>query len=521
MRNPLLLLLTAAVVARAGRQFDVVVYGGTAGGTMAAIAAAKEGVRVALLEPGRHVGGMLSGGLGRTDMDRQQNVIGGLSREFFERAGKHYGQPAAWLFEPGVAERILNDWLAEAGVQVILDQRLAGISKRSGRIVQLRTSSGQEYQAAIYIDSSYEGDLMKAAGVSYAVGRESRSLYNESLAGRQDFLPCPHQLRVAVPAFGADGKLLPYVQPQDTLEATGEGSRKFQSYCFRICLTRNPANRLPLPRPDGYDAARFGLARAYLEALGESAQLRDFLGISLLPNDKTDINSGGAVSTNLPGASWDYPEASYERRREIWNEHLTWAQGLLYFLANDPAVPERLRGEMNQWGLAKDEFPDTGHWPHQLYVREGRRMLGEYVLTQHDLQENRHKPDSIGMGGYNIDIREVQWVAHDVYHFPTVRKEVFMEGYLSMPVEAYEIPYRSLLPKRGQCENLLVTACISASSIAYASFRMEPQYMIAGHAAGVAAALAIHTKAPLARIDVPKLQERLREQKQVLSLPQP
>jgi hypothetical protein len=241
------------------------------------------------------------------------------------------------------------------------------------------------------------------------------------------------------------------------------------------------------------------------------------MGISVLPNNKTDINSGGGVSTNLPGASWEYPEASYQRRRQIWDEHLTWAQGLLYFVANDPDVPERIRADMNQWGLAKDEFPDTGHWPHQMYIREGRRMLGEYILTQHDLQENRHKPDSIGMGGYNIDIREVQWVAHNVFHFPTVRKEVFMEGYLSMPVEPYDIPYRSLLPKRGQCENLLVTACISASSVAYASFRMEPQYMIVGHSAGVAAAQAVRSKVPVTKIDMSKLQERLKAQKQVLT----
>jgi FAD-dependent oxidoreductase family protein len=318
--------------------------------------------------------------------------------------------------------------------------------------------------------------------------------------------------------LGPEGKLLPYIQPQESLEPTGEGSRKFQSYCFRICLTRNPANRLPIPRPDNYDPARFALARSYVGALGESARLNDFLGISVLPNDKTDINSGGAVSTNLPGASWEYPDASYERRQEIWREHLSWAQGLLYFLADDAAVPERLRTEMRQWGLAKDEFPDTGHWPHQLYVREGRRMLGAYVMTQHDLQEHRHKDDAIGMGGYNIDIREVQWVAHDVYHFPAVRKEVLMEGYLSMPVEPYDIPYRALLPRRSQCENLLVTACISASSVAYASFRMEPQYMIAGHAAGIAAAAAIRRKTPLDRVDVAWLQQRLRQQKQVVCL---
>jgi hypothetical protein len=518
MRNLVVLLLGAAFCAMPAERFDVVVYGATSGGAVAAIAAANEGVRVALLEPGRHAGGMLTGGLGRTDMDRQESVIGGYSREFFERAGKHYGEPVSWRFEPSVAERTLNDWLKEAGVLVLFDRRLASIRKQAGRIVSLRTTSGDVFEAPVFIDGSYEGDLMKAAGVSYAVGRDSRSLYNESLAGRQDFLPGSHQFRAAVPALGADGRLLPYVLAQENLEPTGTGGRKFQSYCFRICLTRNPANRLALPRPEGYDPARYELARAYLKALGDSAKLADFMGISLLPNDKTDINSGGAVSTNLPGASWEYPEASYQRRREIWQEHLSWAQGLLYFLGNDPDVPAALRAEMNQWGLAKDEFPDTGHWPHQLYIREGRRMLGDFVLTQRDLQENRHKDDSIGMGGYNIDIREVQWVAHDVYHFPAVRKEVFMEGYLSVPVEPYDIPYRALLPKRAECSNLLVTACISASSIAYASFRMEPQYMIAGHAAGVAAAMAARSDANLHRIDVRELQKKLLSQRQIVHL---
>jgi hypothetical protein len=518
MQYLLPLLMITACCLQGAQPFDVVVYGATAGGAIAAIAAAQEGMRVALVEPGRHVGGMLTGGLGKTDMDRQENVIGGLAREFFERAGKHYGEPVSWRFEPSVAERILNDWLREAGVQVFFDQRLAGVRKQSRRIAQLRTVAGKDFAAAVFIDSSYEGDLMKAAGVSYAVGRDSRALYGESLAGRQDFLPGSHQFRAPVSAYGPDGKLLPYVQAPESLENIGEGGRKFQSYCFRICLTRNPANRVPLPRPERYDPSRYSLARAYLAALGDTARLNDFLGVSVLPNDKTDINSGGAVSTNLPGASWEYPEASYERRQEIWRDHLSWAQGLLYFLASDTAVPERLRKQMREWGLARDEFPDTGHWPHQLYVREGRRMLGRYVLTQKDLQSARHKGDSIGMGGYNIDIREVQWVAHDVYHFPKVAREVFMEGYVSMPVEPYDLPYRALLPKRSQCVNLLVTSCISASSVAYASFRMEPQYMIAGHAAGVAAALAVRGKAPLDRVDVAALRQRLEARKQIVCL---
>jgi hypothetical protein len=232
-----------------------------------------------------------------------------------------------------------------------------------------------------------------------------------------------------------------------------------------------------------------------------------------------DANSSGAVSTNLPGASVEYPEASHERRRQIRDEHLTWAQGLLYYVQNDPEVPPPIQAEARRWGLARDEFTDTAHWPHQLYVREARRMLGEHVLTQRDLQEFRRKYDSIGMGGYNIDVREVQWVAYRVFRFPEVRDEVLMEGYLSQPVEPYEIPYRSLLPRQEQADNLLVSSAISASSVAYASFRMEPQYMIAGHSAGVAAALAARTGAALHRLDLAALQRRLTEQRQILSLP--
>lgn len=519
--NPIRILVTLAIAANvfgADQSFDVVVYGGTAGGSIAAIAAAKEGARTALVEPGRHVGGMITGGLGRTDMDRQENVIGGLSREFFERVGRHYGQPVSWVFEPSVAEEVMNDWLREAGVHVYFSQRISGVLKTANRITGVSTAQGGRFTAPVYIDASYEGDLMKAAGVSYVVGREGREQYGESLAGRQDILPGRHQFRVGVEATDPQGKLLPLLQPQDTIERTGEGSRKFQSYCFRICLTRNPANRMPIPPPQKYDPGRYQLARSYIAALGDSVTLGDFLGISALPNDKSDINSTGAVSTNLPGASWDYPDGDLRRRQDIWDQHLTWAQGLLYFLGHDEAVPESIRKQMNDWGLARDEFLDTGHWPRQLYVREGRRMLGEYVLTQYDLQDNREKYDSIGMAGYNIDIREVQWIGRDVYHFPTVRKEVLMEGYVSMPVQPWQIPYRALLPKQGECGNLLVISTISASTVAYASFRMEPQYMIAGHAAGVAAAQTARTGIALHRINLDQLQRRLRDQKQIISM---
>jgi FAD dependent oxidoreductase len=508
----------AASPASVSASYDVVVYGATAGGVLAAVAAAKEGATVALLEPGRHVGGMVSGGLGLTDMVRQQHVIGGYAREFFERVGRHYGEPVTWLFEPKVAEKVFRDWLTEAKVKVLFEHRLHSVRKEESRIVSLKTENGGEFSARVFIDSSYEGDVMKAAGVVYAIGRESRSRYGESLAGRRETLPGRHQFKAAVSPYDDAGRLAPYVVRQDDLAALGEGDGKIQAYCFRLCLTDAKDNQVQIQRPREYDPARFVLARNYLKSAGELLSFGDFVHTTgKIPNGKVDANSSGAVSTNLLGASAEYPDATYGRRQEIWNEHLTWTQGLIYYLQNDPEVPARIQTEARRWGLAKDEFVDTGHWPHQLYIREARRMVGEYVLTQHDLQKSRRKYDSIGMGGYNIDIREVQWVAYKVFRFPEVRDEVLMEGYVSQPVEPYEIPYRSLLPRQQEAENLLVTSCISASSVAYASFRMEPQYMIAGHSAGVAAARAARSGTALHKLDIVALQRRLSEQRQILS----
>jgi hypothetical protein len=340
------------------------------------------------------------------------------------------------------------------------------------------------------------------------------------LAGRQEILPGAHQFRAVVSPYGPDGKVLPFITRQDDVVPTGQGDGHVQSYCFRICLSDDPGNRLPLAAPEGYDRRRYGLVANFVAALGDKVRLRDFMGISR-PNHKTDINSGGAISTDAPSLSWSYPEARYAERQRIWSQHLTWAQGLLYFLSHDSAVLQSIRDEMQQWGLPLDEFPDTGHWPHQLYVRDARRMLGEHVMTQHDLQEHRSKYDSIGMGGYNIDIREIQWIAQRVFRFPKAEEEVLMEGYLSMPVEPYEIPYRALLPPQDECSNLLVAECISASHVAYASFRMEPQYMIAGHAAGGAAGLAVERGVPVHEIDIPALQQKLSSQGQVLHLKTP
>jgi len=518
IRTPVLTLLLTCTLAAAQARFDVVVYGATSGGVIASIAAAQQGKSVALLEPGRHVGGMISGGLGRTDMDRQQNVIGGMAREFFERVGRAYGQPVVWLFEPHVAEQTLNAWLNEAGVHVIFGKRLTSVVKKGARITMLETADGDRFEAPVYIDGTYEGDLMKQTGVAYSVGRESPAKYGESLAGRQDILPGAHQFRAPVSPYGPDGKLLPFITPQADVLPTGQGDGHVQSYCYRLCLTDNPANRIPIEKPENYDPSEFTIARNYIKALGDSVRVKDFLGISRLPNGKSDVNSTGAVSTDVPSLSWRYVEANENERQRIRKAHLDWAHGLLYFLAHDDSVPEGLRRQIGEWGLAKDEFLDTGHWPHQLYVRDARRMLGAYVLTQRDLTDQRSKADSIGMAGYNIDIREVQWIAHRVYRFPRADEEVLMEGYLSFPVNPWEIPYRALTPRESECANLLVPVSISASHVAFASFRMEPQFMIAGQAAGVAAALASANGSPVQRIDVARLQNILKDSRQILHL---
>jgi len=490
------------------RDYDVVVYGGTAGGTIAAVAAAREGVRVALLEPGRHIGGMVSGGLGATDKGNS-DVIGGLSREFFVRVGKHYGQDIAWHFEPHVAEKVFRDWLKDAGVAVFFDRRLDRVVKRGRRIAKIALTNGDVFGATVFIDASYEGDLMARAGVSYTVGREGRDVYGESLAGVREYSKY-HQFDVPISAYDEDGKLLPYVYPGPRGEV-GQGDKKVQAYNFRICLCDRPENQIPFPKPPGYDPRKYEILRRYLAKRGKDLKLNDIMIVSPMPNGKTDVNNRGPFSTDFIGGSWDYPEASYERRREIWNAHLRYVQGFFYFLAHDPSVPKHLQDAINVYGLAADEFVDTDHWPHQMYVREARRMIGAYVMIQKDLQTDRRKPDSIGMGSYNSDSHHVQRV---------VRPDGTLEneGDMQVPVQPYEIAYRAITPKPSECTNLLVPVCLSASHVAYSSLRMEPQYMIMGHAAGVASAYAVRHGTPIQEVDVDWLQDRLRAQRQILSL---
>lgn len=495
-----------------GEAYDVIVYGGTAGGAITAIAAANEGLSVLLIEPGAHIGGMVSGGLGRTDYGNQ-SVIGGMSRHFFERLGEHYGEAISWFFEPHIAEAEFRKWLDEAGVNVVFGQRIDSVDKDGTTVTAMVMDDGTVYRAKVFADCSYEGDLMHRAGVLFTWGRESQDIYGESLAGRIERSP-KHQFPVPVDPYDANGDLLPLIY-RGASGAPGQGDRKVQAYNFRLCLTNRAENRLPFPKPEGYDPARYEILKRYLLA-NPNLKLDEVMIPSPMPEAKTDVNNRGAVSTDYIGGSWEYPEATYARRAEIWDETLRYIQGFLYFLANDPSVPEVLQQEVNEWGPSADEFQDTEHWPHQMYVREARRMVGEYVMHQKDLQTDREKDDSIGMGSYNSDSHHVQRILAGPDDFPGDAPSAINEGDMQVPVQPYEISYRALVPKRDQATNLLVPVCCSASHVAYSSIRMEPQYMIMGHAAGVAAALAIRDGVPVQDVPIGELQSKLKERDQII-----
>lgn len=512
---------------------DVVVYGATSAGVAAAVAAAGQGARTVLVEPGRHLGGMTSGGLGYTDVGDVRALGGPAARlrqdiaDHYRVAPGHYAGP-----EPHVAEGIFTRWLEEAGVEVVFDAPLAGVEVRvegeERRIVAATFGTAdRRLHAAVFIDATYEGDLLAAAGVPYRVGREDRSLHGERFAGRQELLPGMHNMPPWVSPFAADeeglveGPLVAQLHDRP-LAALGEGDGGVMSYGYRVCLStapdRIPFEPLPADDEEYWELARRLFARDRREGVERTAGR--MLGLEPnLPGGMADGNSLGPVSLSvLDGAAWEYPDATPERREELRLHHLRHTRGFLSFLAHDPAVPVAIRREVRRWGLPRGEFADTGHLPHQLYVREARRMVGETVLTEHDLLAGRHPADTIALGSYHIDIREVQRVWRWVYEHPRPIGTVFTEGYLSVPVPVYGIPYRALLPRREDAANLLVPVCLSASHVAFASVRMEPQYMMTGHAAGVAAGMAALDCGSAHAVPVPSLQERLRGTGQRLSL---
>ncbi len=507
----LAILLLAAVSASAQRSFDLVVYGGTAGGVMTAVAGARQGLRTALLSPGKHIGGMVSGGLSGTDVGRRE-VIGGLSLEFYARAGGYYQlnrhlQEIAWMPEPKVAEAIMRQMLKESGVTLLEEHRLrekTGVRKEGTRIVEISAEDGATFRAGIFADASYEGDLMAQAKVSYTFGRESTQQYGESLAGVRAVTPS-HQFAVDIPARDRDGKLLPEISAEPRGEP-GSADRRIQAYNFRVIATNVPENRLPWAKPEGYDPWRYELLARYLTAMtefmGSPLTFNEVSLLRVIPNGKVDLNNRGGFSTDYIGKNYTYPDGTYAERARIWKEHEDYQKGFYYFLANDSRVPKSLQEEVRQYGLAKDEFVDTGNWPNQLYIREARRMVGDFVATQKDLQTDLTKPDVIGMGSYNSD-------SHNLQRFVNEKGFVENEGDVQVAVKPYQIPYRLILPKRSEATNLLVPVCFSASHVAYSSLRMEPQYMIIGHAAGVAAALAVRSASAVQDVNVTDLQQRL------------
>lgn len=498
------------------RQYDFVVYGGTAAGVAAAVSAARNGLHTALIEPTQYLGGMVSGGLSRSDIG-DSKVIGGISREFFERVGKHYGRPVQWQFEPHVAERTFTDMLKEAKVDVFLGEELkekGGVVRKGALIQRIRTNKA-EYAAASFADTTYEGELMGQARVSWTYGRESTTDYGEAMAGVRGKQRPDHHFNYPVSAYDEHGKLLPEIYPGKKGEI-GTGDKKVQAYTFRMCLSDDPANQVAFSKPAGYNPWRYELLLREIESLvkahGHAPKLTELMIMSRLPNHKYDINHFGGFSIDYIGKNWEYPTGNYKKRAAIWKDHEEYEAGFFYFLANDPRVPSEVREQMNRFGLARDEFVANHNWPYQLYVREARRMVGDYVMTQHDIQENLTKPDSIGMGSYESDSHHVQRVV-------TPEGNVENEGEMYVPVKPYQIPYRMLLPKADQADNLLVPVCFSATHVAYATLRMEPQYMILGEAAGTAAALAKESGKSLHAVDVARLQSLLRAQHAVLEYP--
>ncbi len=509
------LIISACALAQDAGTHDLVIYGGTSAAITAAVQAKQDGLSVVIVCPEKHLGGLSASGLGFTDTG-DKSVIGGLSLDFYQRVGRAYGEDKpSWSFEPHVAERVFEQLVAEYDIKVHRDEWLnrtpgQGVEMDGPRIVSITMLSGKRYTGKMFIDATYEGDLMAAAGVSYTVGREANSQYNETLNGVQLDNAVKHQFENDISAYVVPGDPTSGLLPRVSAEppgVQGQADHRVQAYNYRMCLTRVPENRVPFPKPRHYDPSQYELL------------LRDLLagsrhhtgGFAPLPNGKTDTNNKGSFSTDNIGMNYDYPEASYERRQEILDEHTTYQQGYCYFLVNDPRVPEEVRDWYSQWGLAKDEFVDNGHWPHQIYVREARRMVGDFVVTQNHLTRDVPTPRPIGMGSYNMD-------SHNVQRYVDDNGFVRNEGDVQVnPGGPYPIDYGAITPKPNECENLFVVCAVSSSHIAYGSIRMEPVFMILGQSAATAADIAINKGVAIQSVDYETLRDRLMSDGQVLS----
>ncbi|MCX6898739.1 MAG: FAD-dependent oxidoreductase [Verrucomicrobia bacterium] len=531
---------------------DVCVYGGTSGGVAAAVQAARMGKRVVIAEPGRHLGGMTAGGLSAVDIGDPRSV-GGIAREYFTRLAATVGAKLAWdkpfkskgggpatggayAIEPHKAEQVFNDMVREAKVAVRFNARLATVKKAGGRIREFFTEDGTVFRAKMFIDATYEGDMMTKAGVSYTLQREGNAKYSETYNGihyADKYKPRTNHLKPGptgrVPGgqgvWDRDLPLDPYIVPGDPKSGLlplvqagdpgkpGEAAPGVQAYCFRLCLTTNTTNRIPIAPPPDYDSKRYELVARFIAgclAIGDDMDLRWFSKHDPLPNGKWDFNTA-TFGGNMPGASWEWPEASYARREQIAKEHENYHRGLLHFLATDPRVPAKVREEMKRFGLPKDEFTDNGGWPHQLYIREARRMVSELVMTEHHTFGRQVAPNSVGLGSYGTDTHEIRRIVRDGV---VTREGKTATGRDNAP--PYPIGYGAIVPRANECENLFVTFALSASHTAFSSIRMEPVFMVTSQSAATAACIAIEDGVPVQKVDYAKLRERLLMDKQIL-----
>ncbi|WP_395740393.1 FAD-dependent oxidoreductase [Prosthecobacter sp.] len=524
MSRLVLLLFALNFSVHAATEADVIVYGATPGGFCAAIAAAREGASVILLEPTAHVGGVNTGGLCFSDSNQTvRTTVLGLFEEWHSRVEKDYQMRSValpyhvsekdhkpWTYEPHVAAKITQQMLDEAGVKVLTKRVLQTVAKQGTQITQVTTSDG-DFAAKVFIDGTYEGDLMAAAGVSWTIGREGRQEFGEPLAGKQYSKP-----KLPISGLDASGKPLPLITTTDA-GPDEAGDKNVMVYSFRLCVTKDPANRVPFPQPANYDPARFEVLRRYFAQEKRPHLLWDLYP---LPGNKFDANNGigKQFSMGLVGACNGWSEANERARAQIWEAHKQYTLEMHHFLSTDPAVPEDLRKQMAELGLCRDEFADYGHWSPQLYVREGRRMIGEYIVSQKDIMDQPKKDDPIIVSSFPIDSHDCQRVG--------TQDMVTDEGTI-MPVRMvgrrhgypYHIPYRAITPKAAECDNLLVPVALSCTHVGISSIRVEPTWMILGQSAGIAAALSAKQNIAVQKLPYPALRERLLAQKQVLDLP--
>lgn len=540
MKRIVCTLFTATLgILSAAEEYDIIVYGGTSGGVTAAVQAARDGRSVVLISPTAHLGGLTTSGLGWTDLG-SSNILGGLSREFYHRLYLHYEDASAWkwqtiesygnkgqdapafnhttriasVFEPKVAEKVFAQFIAEHKVTVVtarLDLK-AGVIMDGARITKLRMEGGREFAGKMFVDASYEGDLLPGAGVSFTLGREPNAKYQETVSGIQVARAKKNQLPRGIDPYlikgDASSGLLPGVNPSAG-GADGTGDGRLQAYCYRMVLTNAPENRLMIERPADYDEAEYELLFRAIEA----GQNSDFYKLSPIPNRKTDSNNTGGISTDYIGMNhgdgWNWATLNHDQREVLAARHQRWQRGLVWTLQNHPRVPANIRSRHAGWGLPADEFTDNGHWPHELYVREARRMVSDFVMTEHHCRGQAVAADPVALAAYAMDSHHTQRHVID--------GRVSNEGDVQLGLPGpYPVSYRSIIPKVGECENLLVPWCLSSSHMAFGSIRMEPVFMVLAQSAAIAADLALDREISLQEVPYGELRPRLLEAGQSL-----